>query len=98
MTTLNPEPAPLAPHVVKRLAELRAAYPASALKRDQIMDILVCCGLTDGIPGAVKLYSKYRAAGLLVPLRDLIGAKQARYDREHVLDLIRDALSPLPMP
>ena len=68
---------------------LRKDFPTAALKRDQIVEMFTRCGL-----GGLKFYLELKSSNTLIPLRNLPGAKQARYDREHVLGLIADALTP----
>ncbi len=71
------------------LETLRKDFPTAALKRDQIVEMFKRCGL-----GGLEFYKDLKASGTLIPLRNLPGAKQARYDREHVLGLIADAMTP----
>jgi len=82
---------PLPPHLAKKFDELRGTHPQMAWKKDQCVAVFACCGL-----GGRKFYEKLKASGTLIPVRHFTSAKHARYDREHVLDLIRDALAPAP--
>ena len=67
--------------------ELKARYPL-ALRKGDVLDILKTCGL-----GSEAKYDSLLHSGRLVPLRNLPGAKQARYGREQVLGLMAEALN-----
>lgn len=69
------------------LQSLRASLPP-ALKRGQVVQTFKSCGL-----GGWGRFKKLKADGTLKPLRGLVGAKQARYGKEHILALCADALS-----
>lgn len=79
--TANPPP---------EIAALRESLPL-ALKREQVVQLLRHCGIGDDWS-----YRKLKAAGALVPLRGLVGAKQARFSRDEVLALCAEALNESP--
>lgn len=71
------------------LAAIRVDFPTPALTRGQVVEIFQRCKL-----GGLPRYKKLKSAGVLVPLRNLPGATQARYNREAVLALVSAALAP----
>lgn len=80
---------PSAPLTPDMLITLRVEFSTPALTRGQVVAIFRRCKL-----GGLPRYKKLKSAGVLVPLRNLPGATQARYDREAVLALVSAALAP----
>ncbi len=67
--------------------DLKSRYPL-ALRKGDVLDILKTCGL-----GSEAKYDSLLQSGRLIPLRNLPGAKQARFSREQVLGLVAEALN-----
>ena len=70
------------------IQSLRDSLPQAALKRGEVVRIFKSCGL-----GGWRRFKRLKADGTLKPLRGLMGAKQARYGKEHILALCAEALS-----
>ena len=68
------------------IIRIRETYPL-ALRRGDVIAIIGACGL-----GSEAKYDSLIETGKLIQLRNLPGAKQALYSREHVLSLMEDAL------
>lgn len=70
------------------IAQLRKDFKTACFCKAQIVLMLAFANL-----GSVYVYKKWKKDKKLIPLRKYVGKTQARYDREHVFDVISGELT-----